>query len=277
MIISFVGTAGGELAVEVAGDGPLIICSPALGDTRDAFAPLAAHLAACGYRVARVDLRGHGDSSVGFDRYGDEAIADDFLTLIDVLGRGEPAILAGASLSAGAAVIAAGRRPDQVAGLVLLGPFLRNGMGDAMLRVLRAAFMRPWGPFVWRAYAAKLWPGLGAKAGERAAASTVSLTRPGRWPAFRATFAGADHRAVAPWIDRVRAPVLVVMGEADPDWKNPRDEAEWVASNFADVELIMVPDAGHAPMFERPAVVNPAVARFLTKIGIDKASARAHA
>ena len=269
MSISYIDTAGGKLAVEVSGEGPLILCSPGLGDTRDAFAPLTTHLVACGYRVARLDLRGHGDSSARFDSYGDEATAEDFLTLIDILGGG-PAILAGASLSAGAAVIAAGRCPDKVAGLILFGPFLRNGVGTVMRRLLQIAFMRPWGPYVWRAYATKLWPGLGDKAGGRAASSTASLQRAGHWSAFRATLAGTDHDVVTPWIGRVEAPVLVVMGDADPDWPDPRKEAEWVASNFTDVDMIMVPGAGHAPMLERPAIVNPAVCRFLSKIGGNK-------
>ena len=276
MTISYIDTAGGRLAVEVTGDGPLVICSPGLGDTRDVFAPLAAHLVMCGYRVARVDLRGHGDSSARFDSYGDEAAAEDFLTLVNLLG-GSPAVLAGASLSAGAAVIAAGRRPDQVAGLILLGPFLRNGVGDMMRWLLGAAFMRPWGPYVWRAYATKLWPGLGDKAAERAAFSAARSTRQGYWAAFRATFAGTDHDVVAPWIARVEAPVLVVMGDADPDWSDPLKEAEWIASNFTNVETVIVPGAGHAPMFERPAIVNPAVSRFLTKIGSGDAPTRHNA
>ena len=69
--------------------------------------------------------------------------------------------------------------------------------------------------------ACKLWPGLADKASERAAASAASLTRPGRWAAFRSTLAGADHRVVQPWIGCVQAPVLVVIGEAGPDWKGP--------------------------------------------------------
>lgn len=269
MAISYIETEGGKLAVEVEGDGPLIICSPAMGDTREAFAPLAAQLVASGYRVARIDLRGHGDSSAHFDRYGDEATAEDLLKVIEVLG-GTSVVLAGASLSAGAAVIAAGRRPDQVAGLVLLGPYLRNGMGTAMRWMLHLALARPWGPSVWRAQAAKLWPGLGDKASDRATTTTALLTRPGRWAAFHAT-TDTDHSVVAPWIGRVRAPVLVVMGDADPDWKDPVVEAKWVASNFADAEMTIVPGAGHAPMFERPNIVGPAVSKFLERISSDGA------
>ena len=276
MTISYVDAGSGKLAVEVDGKGPLVICSPGLGDTRDAFTPLAAHLVARGYRVARVDLRGHGDSTVRFDSYGDDAAAEDFLTLIEALGGG-PAVLAGASLSAAAAVIAAGRRPDQIAGLILLAPFLRNSVGEVMRATSQVAFARPWGPFLWRLYAAKLWPGLGDKARDRAASTTALLQRPGRWPAFRATLAGADHRVAEPWIGRVQAPVLVVMGDADPDWKEPLKEAEWVASNFSDAETIAVHGAGHAPMFERPEIVNPMIDRFLQKIGQSGAFKLAHA
>ena len=266
MTISFVDVEGGTLAVEVEGDGPLIICSPGLGDTRDAFAPLAVCLTARGYRVARIDLRGHGDSTARFNRYGDEATAEDLLTVIDTLGA-DSAVLAGASMSAAAAVIAAGRRPDQVSGLVLMGPFLRNGQGKMMRWILHVALARPWGPAIWRAQAAKLWPGLGAKADERAAITTALLTRPERWAAFHATSA-TDHRVVAPWIGRVQAPVLVVIGDADPDWKDPLGEAEWVASNFTDAETVAVPGAGHAPMLERPEIVGPALLKFLEKIRV---------
>ena len=264
MTVSMIGSGGGKLAVEVVGDGPLIVCSPGMGDFRDAFAPFAAHLAGRGYRVASVDLRGHGDSTTGFDRYGDEATADDMIAVIDALGGG-PAVLAGASLSAGAAVIAAGREPDRVRGLILLGPYVRNGGGKAMRGALHVAFSWPWGPMIWRMFAARLWPGLGEGAAKRAARSKASLTRPGRWAAFHAT-SDVDHDVVAPWIDRVRAPVLVVMGEADPDWTDPMAEAAWVASNFAGAQTVAVPGAGHAPMLERPEVVNEAASAFLERV-----------
>ena len=270
MTIRHIEVDGGRLAFEVAGDGPLVVCSPGMGDSRDAFAPLASALVANGYRVACLDLRGHGDSSAAFARYGDEATADDLLTVVEALG-GTPAVLAGASLSGGAAVIAAGRRPDLVRGLVLIGPYLRNGMGATGRAILHAALARPWGPAVWRMAAAKLWPGLGAGARERAAASAASLSRPGRWAAFHKTSA-SDHSVVAPWIARARAPVLVVMGDADPDWKDPLSEARWVASNFADAETITVTGAGHAPMLERPAIVGPALLAFLSRIGAQRST-----
>lgn len=260
MGISYFTIEGRRIAAEVRGSGPLVVCSPAMGDTRDAYRPLADRLVEEGFRVVLLDLRGHGDSDAGFARYGDEATANDLLAAIDAFGDG-PAFLAGASMSAAAAVIAAGRRPDAIAGVVLLGPFLRNNGGVAARLGLRVLLSRPWGPAVWRSYAARLWPGLGEQARTRAAESTRLLTRQGRWSAFIAT-TRTDHDVVAPWIGRVAAPSLVVMGEADPDWNDPRAEAEWIAQQLGS-EVLMVPGVGHAPMLEAPDVVAPRIIEFL--------------
>jgi pimeloyl-ACP methyl ester carboxylesterase len=258
---SYLYREGLRIAAEVKGSGPLVVCSPAMGDTRDAYRPLSDTLVERGFRVVMLDLRGHGDSDVGFDRYGDEATAEDLLAAIDEFGGGA-AYLVGASMSAAAAVIAAGRRPDAVAGLVLLAPFLRNGAGPAVRLGMRVMLSRPWGPAVWRYYATSLWPGLGDDARSRAAETTRLLTRRGRWPAFTAT-TRTDHVVVEPWISRVAAPSLVVMGEADPDWKDPSAEARWVAGQLGS-EMLMVPGVGHAPMLEDPAVVTPRIIEFLT-------------
>jgi pimeloyl-ACP methyl ester carboxylesterase len=274
MAITYVETDGGKLSVEVEGEGPLIICSPAMGDTRDAYAPLVAKLVAAGYRVASVDLRGQGDSTADFTHYGDEATADDYLAVITALGV-DSAILAGASMSAAAAVIAAGKYPDKFTGLILIAPFLRNGGPKILLWVMRIALLWPWGPSIWNYYAATLWPGLGDKAKERAASLNALLTRPGRWAAFQSTVNGANHEVVAPWLDQVKVPVLVVIGDKDPDWSDPVAEAKWVASNFEGSEIITVPGAGHAPMFENLDAVSPGVLQFLEKLNLKKTGSAA--
>jgi len=264
--LHYVTTDGGRLAVELTGKetDPLIICSPGMGDTRDAYEPFAKILVSHGYRVATVDARGHGDSSAKFERYGDEATADDFLTLADEFSSGSPVVLAGASFSAAAATIAAAKQPERVSKIILLGPFLRNGMGVIGLWLMPVMFAWPWGPAAWEMYAATLWPGLeGDGAKKRAASTRASLTRPERWSAFKATIAGLYHRVVAPYISSVKAPVLVVMGDKDPDWKDPVLEAGWVASNFSQVDTLNVPGVGHAPMFESPKVVAEKVLSFL--------------
>lgn len=251
------------VAYEVMGEGPLVVCSPGMGDRRDAFRPLAELLVEAGFRVALVDLRGHGDSRGAWDVFGDEATASDLIGVIERLGGGS-AVIAGASMSAAAATIAAGRRPDLVSGLVLLGPFLRNGSGPLMRVVMSVLLAKPWGPSLWRSYSARLWPGLGEGAATRAAELTDDLRS--RWSDFRKT-AATDHSVVAPWLGRVEVPTLVAMGTADPDWSDPAAEADWVAEQFPTSRSVMVDGAGHAPMLERPSIVADQITGFLRELG----------
>ena len=140
--------------------------------------------------------------------------------------------------------------------------------------MLGAALMRPWGPAVWNSYSARLWPGL-PDSQQRAARLTGLLRRPGRWRAFWAT-TRTDHRVVSPWLDKVDCPALVVMGQEDPDWKDPAAEAAWVASAVGGGggEVVIVPGAGHAPMLERSGLVGPQVVDFARRMIADNAEAR---
>jgi pimeloyl-ACP methyl ester carboxylesterase len=105
----------GRLSYAIAGAGPLIVAVPGMGDLRSSYLELAGPLVDAGFRVALLDLRGHGDSDTGFVEHGDEATASDILALIDELGG--PAVVIGNSMAGSAALIAAADRPDAVAGL----------------------------------------------------------------------------------------------------------------------------------------------------------------
>ena len=95
-----------------------------IGDSRHSYRFLAPGLAEAGYRVANVDIRGCGDSSLGWDGYSRTDIADDLIALVRHLGGG-PAVIIGQSISGGAATIAAATAPDLIAGIVELAPFTR--------------------------------------------------------------------------------------------------------------------------------------------------------
>src|SRR5690242_21805763 len=62
----FLDVAGGRIAYDVTGEGPLVVLSHGIGDRRQAYRFLAPTLAQAGYRVANADLRGHGESSLGW-------------------------------------------------------------------------------------------------------------------------------------------------------------------------------------------------------------------
>ncbi len=255
---------GGRIAYDVSGEGPLVVCAPGMGDVRTVYRFLTPGLIAAGYRVATMDLRGHGDSDASFDEYDDVAAGSDLVALIGHLGG--PAVLIGNSMGAGAAAWAAAEAPDGVAGLVLVGPFVRNPpVGRAAMVAFRLALLRPWGPVAWSAYYAAQYPSRKPPdLDEHRDRLRENLRRPGHWQAFAAT-THTSHAPVEARLEEVHAPALIVMGARDRDFSDPVQEASLVADRLHG-EAVMVPDAGHYPQAERPDVVTPAVLDFLATV-----------
>ena len=155
---SYINRPEGRVAYDVDGEGPLVVLVPGMGDLRASYRFVAPALRKGGYRVARTDLRGHGDSDTTFASYGDVETAGDIVALIEELHG--PAVVVGNSMGAGAAAYAAAERPDLINGLALIGPFVRNSKTTAIQRVLlRIAMARPWAPISWNSYLPKLYKG----------------------------------------------------------------------------------------------------------------------
>lgn len=254
----------GRIAVEVSGRGPLVLCVPGMGENRASFRHLVPLLADAGYRVAVMDLRGHGDSSAEFSSYDDPATAGDLLAVVDALDSG-PATIIGNSMGAAAAVIAAADRPESIARLVLIGPFVRDH-GPAGLRTLmRLMLLRPWGPAVWRGYASSLFGGIRPDDHEEQFGRTMALLRrPGRWRAFQSTVREVTHAPAEAALPRVHAPALVIMGSRDRDFPDPEAEARWIADALQG-EHRMIPGAGHYPMAEQADAVFAELRGFLSE------------
>lgn len=261
---SFLSRPGGRVAFDVAGDGPLVVLVPGMGDLRSTYRHVADQLRGRGYSVACTDLRGHGDSDTTFDEYGDEPTAGDLIALIGRLGG--PAVIVGNSMGAGAAVVAAAERPDLVAGLALLGPFVRDGsVGPVKRALFRIAMARPWVRLVWQAYLPSLYAGRRPQdLDEHLAAVAESLRRPGYARALSRT-TRTGHGPAEARLAAVRAPAIVIMGELDPDFPDPRAEAGWIGEQLQ-AEVVMVPEAGHYPQAQQPQVVLSALTRFLAGV-----------
>ena len=251
----------GGIGYDVTGSGPLIICIPGMGDLRRVYRFTVPALVEAGFRVATMDLRGHGDSDATFTAYDDVAAGQDALALAEHLGG--PAVLVGNSMSAGAAVWAAAERPDLVAGVALLGAFVRNPtINPVMAFAFRAAMSGPWAGRAWLSYLPKLYPGRRPDdLGDHLAAIRASLAKPGHAKAFKAT-TRSDHAPAEQRLPQVHGrPALVIMGEKDPDFPDPAAEARWISEQLG-AETMLVPDAGHYPQAEYPELVNPALAAF---------------
>jgi len=261
---SYLARHEGQIVYEVAGQGPLIVLVPDMGDLLATYRFLAPQLRRAAYRVAECDLRGHGDSDVTFSGYGDEETASDLVALIDELSG--PAVVAGNSMGAAAAVLAAADRPDLVVGLVLVGPFLRDRASSFIGRfVLRLALSQLLAATTWRAYMPKLYAGRRPDDFEEYRDKVVaSLRRPGYAKAFSMTARGG-HRRVAERLGEVAVPSLVVMGEKDPDFADPRLEADWIAKSLGSA-ITMVPRAGHYPQSQQPETTTESELGFLVKV-----------
>lgn len=284
--ISYLPRPEGRIAYTVAGSGPLVVATPGMGDLRATYRDLAEPLIAAGYRVAVADLRGHGDSDTTFARHGDAETGADILALVQELGG--PAVLVGSSMGASAALWAAAESPADVAGAVLLGPFVRDPASSALGKAVQGVALnlglrRPWGPAAWamayrqfnvgkdphakqngKAIRGRLAPWLD----EHVAAIRASLRDPAHLRSLRTLVGQVTHRVVEDRLGDVRAPALVLMGAQDPDFADPADELAFIAASLENggVRPILVPECGHYPHSQRPDVVTPETLSFLAEL-----------
>ncbi|WP_030906056.1 alpha/beta fold hydrolase [Streptosporangium amethystogenes] len=268
----YLAVDGGTIAYEVAGSGPLVALAHGMGDSRAAYRAVIPSLMAAGYRVAAVDLRGCGESSVDWPAWSRTDIAGDLLAVIRHLGG--PAVLVGHSASGGAATIAAAQEPSLITAVVELAPFTRKqsiSLGDLRTKRFRQGMLRLLGTAafgsvpLWRSYLDVAYPGVKpADWAERLGRIDSLMREPGRMKAMQGMGRSAPTDAGAQ-LGNVRCPVLVVMGTLDPDWADPRAEGSAIVDALPSGlgRLEMIEGAGHYPHDQFPDQVVSLVLSFL--------------
>ncbi len=261
----------GRIAYDVTGSGPLVVAVPGMGELRSAYRHLSPALADAGFRVATMDLRGHGDSDTSFTAYDDPGTASDISALIEHLGG--PALVIGNSMGAAASVIVAAENPSLVSGLVLIGPFVRNPSASAWQRMMFRVMMGgPWARLAWLSYYPTLVPSnKNADYAEHRSAIGAALARPGYSRAFRKT-THVSHAPAEAALPKVSTNVLVVMGTKDPDFPDQQAEAQFIVDRIGG-RVVMVPDAGHYPQSEFPELTTPAVLEFARTVAAGRTDA----
>jgi pimeloyl-ACP methyl ester carboxylesterase len=269
----FLDIKGGRIAYDVTGEGPLIVLSHGIGDRRQVFRFLVPELVRAGFRVAAADMRGHGESSMGdWKSISRTDVAGDLVALIRHLGG--PAVIVGQSLSGGAATIAAVTAPDLVSGVVEIGPFTRKVQyslgGMVRVRRYRRGSLLMMGVMMlhslkaWMGYLNVAYPEKPADYAAYMAALRAKLSEPGRMAEFLKTFktSPADAGDALP---RISCPALVIMGDEDPDWADPRAEAEGIVAEMpAGLGTVaMIKGAGHYPHAQCPNEVAALTTSFL--------------
>jgi pimeloyl-ACP methyl ester carboxylesterase len=272
----FLDIQGGRIAYDVTGEGPLIVLSHGIGDRRQVFRFLVPELVRAGFRVAAADMRGHGESSLGdWTSISRTDVAGDLVALIRHLGGG-PAVIVGHSLSGGAATIAAATAPDLVSGIVEVGPFTRKvqySLGGLLRnRRYRRGSLLLGGVIalrslkMWMSYLDVAYPEKPADYAAYMSALRAKLSEPGRMAELLKTMktSPADAGAALP---RIACPALVIMGDEDPDWADPRAEAEGIVAEMpAGLGAIaMIKGAGHYPHAQCAVEVAALTTTFLRK------------
>jgi pimeloyl-ACP methyl ester carboxylesterase len=266
--------AGHTLAYDVTGEGPLVVLAHGIGDSRHSYRFLAPALAAAGYRVANVDIRGCGDSSLGWDGYSRTDIAGDLIAVARHLGG--PAVIIGQSISGGAATIAAATAPELITGVIELAPFTRAQPFDlgGLMRVKRyrggyfqlaQVLLRGSLPS-WKKYLDLAYPVKPADWGGELARIEAKLTEPGRMKVLQAMCKASPGDAGAQ-LSNVACPVLVVEGSLDPDWADPRAEGQKIIADLPAGlgELAVIEGAGHYPHAQTPDELLALALPFLAK------------
>ena len=275
----FVSLEHGQLACDVAGDGPLVVLSHGMGTWRRDFQPLVGPLVAAGYRVVNVDMRGHGESSLDWPSVTGKAAISRTDVALDLLGVirhfGGPAVIVGHSLSGGSATIAAAAAPELVSAIVEIDPFtLTQGVDvgalwsirryrRGMLLLIGTQLLKS--PRLWFRYLGGVaYPTQTADHAEYLAELSDLLRQPGRWAEFmktgRTTPADAHARTA-----EVRCPVLVIMGAEDPDFAHPDEEGGRIVAAMSHglARLATVDKGGHYPHAQFPAEVAALLVPFL--------------
>lgn len=271
----YVDVEGGRIAYEVIGHGPLVVLSPGMADTRRTYRFLAPLIANAGYRVASVDLRGHGESSTGWDSYSHADTAGDLIEVIRKLGG--PAVLVGQSFSGGAVTIVAATNPDLVSAIVEIDPFTRPPQYSVAAFLRQSQYRRGallLGEFaftgrvkIWSKYLDMAYPGRKPADWDTwLAALQANLREPGRTKAAQKMISSsATLKQAAAQLADVRCPALMVMGNNDSDFPDPEAEAAAIVgllpAGLGRYEIIK--NAGHYPHAEYPQEVAATVIPFL--------------
>lgn len=264
----------GTIAFDDQGQGPLILCMPAGGDLRSEYRFLTPQLLAAGYRVVTMDIRGQGETSASWPEYTDAALGSDMLALIRHLGA-ESAFIIGTSKATGGALQASLQAPDLVRGLVLLGPFVAAPRSALLTKLTVYLYLAPlWGVAIYGSYFPRMYPkARPTDFEEHLGKVRAMLKEPGRLRAMRLLFSESSGETYARH-SQVRAPVLILMGSRDPDFKHPEQEARTLAGRLPHATARIIEGAGHHLQVEEPEVVGQSILAFLARCDEPEAARR---
>jgi pimeloyl-ACP methyl ester carboxylesterase len=253
-----VAVPGGMLSYEVAGQGPVVLCLPSLGDTRREYDHVVPVLVEEGYRVMTTDLRGMGQSQGHFKTHTVVDLANDIKVMLDA-EKVEQAFLLGCSISGASAGRFAVEHPERVRALVLFSPLMRTGSRFSAFLLSTVLRLPGIGSRVWTSYFKRLYPSRPVE--------PDYLEQIRKAARQRGAMKSIADMSAAPRIDAqiasIRVPTLVYLGTKDPDFKNVRAEAEQLRRETPQADIRVLEGIGHYPQREDADHVVPELVAWL--------------
>jgi 3-oxoadipate enol-lactonase len=246
-----------RLALDVAGEGPLLVFLHGIGGNRgnwcDQLPVFAEHFTAAAW-----DARGYGasDDYEGALHFGD--FSADLLRVLDHF-RAERAHLCGLSMGGRIAMDFHDRHPERVASLTLCDT--QPGLAQMSPEKRREFIRLRQEPLRAGKSPAEMAPGVAKTlvpgAYQRLIDSMAALHK----DSYLKTIEGSFLYERVPALDKIRVPTHVVVG-AD-DTLTPPDLARTMAARIAGARLTVIPDAGHLANLDQPERFNAVVLDFL--------------
>ncbi len=270
----FVEVNGVDLHYERQGIGPPVLLVHGLGDSLATWRGVASALAAEGFDVIALDLKGSGRSERPFPSdWSTSALVEEIAGFLAAL-RVERAAVAGVSYGGLLSLLLAARHPERVSSLVICNALAfpyprRTPIGLSLARLPGVDRIAPWLlsrrglEAIYREW--NFSPGYHGTV-ERTAEHWRHLSLPGGRRAFLALINGIDPRDVmeAPEVyPEIDAPTLILWGDRDR-WF-PLEQAHRLRKTLPRAALRIVPGAAHLFMEEDPPLFVRPVAAFLRR------------
>ncbi len=217
------------------------------------------------YRLLLYDCRGMWQSEHPPGPYSMALHAEDLAALLDGLGIGR-AHIGGISYGAEISMVFALNYPERTRSLVLssavsqVDPLL-EGMMEGWIAATRAKDPEMLFRVTYPVNFSEAWIAANGEALAAARERYEALD----YDAFLELLLSFSQLDVTEELHRIAAPTLVIVGEEDI--LKPRKYAEVIAREIPNTELVVVPHAGHAVMWEQPGIFNSLVLGFLAKQG----------
>ena len=267
----FVRLSAGYTHYELAGpaDGPVVVLAAGFSVPSYIWDPTFKALTDAGFRVLRYDYYGRGFSDRPDVPYTQAFYVRQLAELLDAVKLTGPIDLAGLSFGGSVVTSFADAYPARVRSLVYMDPSFRTvGTLPPLTDV----------PFVWDLFTTifteRSW----------ADAQLGDFVHPDRFPDWpdryrvqmqyrgfrRARLSeivanvSVDQRPELQRVGQHGRPVFVVWGKQDPNV--PFEFSASLMELLPQGHLLAVDDSGHLPLWEQPAVVNPAIVAFLRQV-----------